>query len=267
MEKGKLPIKEHRAEKTSKIELYNGDCLEVMDTLIERGVVVDLVVTSPPYYNAREYSQYNSVGDYMENMQDIFTACFHMLNESKMCIVNISPVLVPRESRSKQSYRIPLPFYFVPMMEGIGFEFLEDIVWKKPDGASPNRNGGFFRHRKPLAYKPNIVTEYILVFKKPSNKLIDKFLKNSSLVTGEYERTNVWEFNPETRSAHSAPFPLQLPTKCITYYSYENDKVLDPFMGSGTTGVACKNLDRDFIGIELDEDYFKIAKDRIENTK
>jgi len=244
-----------------KIELIQGNCLEKMKDIPDGSL--DLILTSPPYFNARDYSQYKSVQDYMAQMKEIFTMAYDRLKESRMCVVNISTVLVKREKRSKQSYRIPLPFYFVPMMEEIGFEFLEDIIWMKPDGAAPNRNGGFYRHRKPIAYKPNIVTEYILVFKKPAPFLIDKVIKNDSLVGDGYERTNVWKINPETKSKHPAPFPKELPQKVISYYSYEGDTVCDPFMGSGTTGVVCKNLNRNFIGIELDPKYFKIAEKRI----
>ena len=105
-------------------------------------------------------------------------------------------------------------------MEEIGFEFLEDIIWMKPDGSAPNRNGGFYRHRKPIAYKPNIVTEYILVFKKPAPFLIDKVIKNESLVADGYERTNVWQFNPDTSNWHPAPFPEALAERVIKYYSF-----------------------------------------------
>ena len=243
--------------------IYNGDSLTVLDELNNNGVNIDIVVTSPPYFNARDYSQYESVDKYMCDMKNIFSMVHKILNESRMVIINISPILIPRKKRSKQSYRIPLPFYFVPMMESIGFEFLEDIIWKKPDGAAANRNGGFYRHRKPLAYKPNIVTEYILVFKKRSNKILDKFIKNDSLVDDGYERTNVWEFNPETKSKHPAPFPIELPEKCIKYYSYEGDIVLDPFMGSGTTGEAALRNNRKFIGIDYIEEYCQMAKEKI----
>jgi DNA modification methylase len=244
-----------------KIELIQGDCLEVMKGIPDKSI--DMILTSPPYFNAKKYSQYDSVKDYMMQMERIFAMVHDKIKESRMCIVNISPVLVGRESRSKQSYRIPLPFYFVPMMEKIGFVFLEDIIWKKPEGSVPNRNGGFYRHRKPIAYKPNIVTEYILVFKKPSPFLIDKFIKNDSLVADGYERTNVWEMQPETKSKHPAPFPEKLAKNCIIYYSYEGDTILDPFAGSGTTGKMAKQLGRNFIGIELDPEYFKIAEKRI----
>lgn len=82
-------------------------------------------------------------------------------------------------------------------------------------------------------------------------------------------RYNVWNLAPEMsniKRKHPAQFPEQLAQDHIISWSNENDTVLDPFMGSGTTGVACKLLNRNFIGIELDENYFKIAKERIENT-
>lgn len=245
-------------------KIYNESNLETLKRISDDSI--DLVVTSPPYYNAREYSQYSSVDDYMNQMFEIFNTVFNKLKQSRMCIVNISPVLVERVKRSEQSYRIPLPFYYVPMMEKIGFEFLEDIIWQKPDGSAPNRNGGFFRHRKPIAYKPNIVTEYILVFKKPAPFLIDKILRNDSLVEGEYERTNVWKINPETKSSHPAPFPETLVEKLIKYYSYEDDLVYDPFMGSGTTAVSALKNRRNYLGSEISAEYCDVANKRIANT-
>ena len=239
-----------------------GDCLDVMEQMPDG--CVDLVVTSPPYYNAKEYAQYDSVGKYMTRMGEAFTQACRVLRESRMCVVNISPVLVQRKKRSEQSYRIPLPFYFVPMMEDVGFEFLDDIIWLKPEGAALNRNGGFYQHRKPVAYKPNIVTEYVLVFKKPAPFLIDKVLRQESLVYGEYERTNVWQINPDSSNDHPAPFPLGLAERVITYYSYEGDLVFDPFMGSGTTAVAADRLGRRWFGCDLNPDYVAMAMERIE---
>jgi len=247
------------------IELMLGDCLEMMRSIPDNSV--DLCVTSPPYFNAKEYSQYKTIKEYLDEMKNVFSLIYKKTKLSRMCVINISPVIVAREKRSDQSKRIPLPFYIVPTMESIGFEFLEDIIWEKPDGAAINRNGGFYRHRKPVAYKPNIVTEYILVFKKSAPFLIDKVVMGynsvESLVNEDYERTNIWKINPETKSDHPAPFPIKIPLNIIRYYSYINDIVLDPFMGSGTTGVACVQTDRSFIGIEIDPDYFKIAEKRI----
>jgi len=242
-------------------KIYNENCLRTIERMEDD--FLDLVVTSPPYYNAKKYSQYESVSKYMAEMKNIFYRINKKVKPSRMCVINISPVLVPREKRSMQSYRIPLPFYYVPMMEKIGFEFLEDIIWVKPDGSVPNRNGGFFRNRKPVAYKPNIVTEYILVFKKKADFLIDKVLSNNSLVEDDYERTNVWEIRPETRGLHPAPFPEKLADNIIKYYSYENDIVYDPFGGSGTTAKVAIENNRNYIVSEISQDYCDIIKNRI----
>ena len=242
-------------------DIFNEDCKSTMRRMENDSL--DLILTSPPYYNAKEYSQYKDVKSYISEMRKIFELAHLKLKKSKICIVNISAVIVPREKRSKQSYRIPLPYYFVPMMEDIGFEFLEDIIWIKPEGSVPNRNGKFFTHRKPVAYKPNIVTEYVLVFKKKADFLIDKIIKNDSLVEDGYERTNVWYINPETRGLHPAPFPEKLAENCIKYYSYLNDVVYDPFAGSGTTGFVAKKLKRNFILSEQNKEYCKIINHRM----
>lgn len=224
---------------------------------------IDLTVTSPPYFNAKEYSQYETYQAYLGVLETIFTEIFRVTRPSRMVIVNLSPVIVGRRKRSEQSYRIPIPFHFVPLMEKIGFEFLEDIIWKKPEGSAVKRNGGFFQHRKPVAYKPNLVTEYILVFKKPAQFLIDKILKNEPVTDIEIEWTNVWSIQPETKSKHPAPFPEELARKCISYYSYKGDVVLDPFSGSGTTPKMAKLLNRHYIGIDTSAEYVALANERL----
>lgn len=105
---------------------------------------------------------------------------------------------------------------------------------------------------------------------KKDAPLIDKGIRKhsddaiqQSLITGEYERTNIWRLSPVRVKGHPAPFPVLLSDRVIQYYSYCGDSVLDPFMGSGTTGISCRNHNRNFIGIELDPEYFKIAEKRI----
>ena len=79
---------------------------------------------------------------------------------------------------------------------------------------------------------------------------------------------SVWQIKPETKKiGHPAPFPVELPYRLIQLYSYQDDVVLDPFMGSGTTGIASLDLDRDFIGIDIVEKYYNIAKQRLEKTE
>lgn len=103
-----------------------------------------------------------------------------------------------------------------------------------------------------------------MVFKRPAPFLIDKVLKNDSLVGDDYEKTSVWEFNPETKSDHPAPFPKQLVEKCIRYYSYEGDLVYDPFGGSGTTGLVAHSLNRNWMMSEIHKEYIELFKNRLD---
>lgn len=251
-------------------KIYNMDCLDGLKLLNDNSI--DLIVTSPPYYNVKEYSQYDSYENYLTFLKDVFFLCLRKLKESRMCCVNISTIIVPRTSRNAQSSRLALPFHFVNLMESVGYEFLEDIIWVKPEGAAKNRNGGFYRHRQPVAYKPNVVNEYVFVFKKPSKFLIDKVLRSYtgeirrySLATGDYERSNVWHINPDTNSNHPAPYPVELSDKLIKYYSYVGDVILDPFMGGGTTALSVKKYGRKFIGFEINREYVKTAQEKILN--
>jgi hypothetical protein len=117
------------------------------------------------------------------------------------------------------------------------------------------------------------VNEYILVFQKPSAKLIDAIVRSYDAETADrskvnevYERSNVWLINPETRSQHPAPYPVALVEKLIRYYSFIGDIVLDPFMGSGTTAVGAKMLNRHYLGYEIHQEYINIATTRLETT-
>ena len=86
-----------------------------------------------------------------------------------------------------------------------------------------------------------------------------------SLVSEPYERSNVWKINPETASKHLAPYPKELSDKIVKYYSYIGDVVLDPFMGSGTTAVSCVDLKRNYLGVELHQEYVTMAENRIKS--
>jgi len=249
-------------------KLINGDSNQELKSIKENSI--DCIITSPPYYNVKEYSHWNTYEDYLQWLKKIFIECFRILKKGRMCIVNISNIIIPRKNRQSESKRIPLAFHFVNLMEDIGFKFLEDIIWIKPNGSVPNRNGGFYRHRKPVAYKPNCINEYIFVFQKPSEYLIDKILKDyskktitNSLVKKDYEKTNVWYINPVSNKNHPAPYPIRLTDKLIQYYSFENDIICDCFMGTGTTGVSCKKYNRSFIGIEINKEYYNHAKKQI----
>lgn len=248
---------------------YNMDCIQGMKEHIPDNFV-SLICTSPPYFNARDYSNWSTYEDYLIWLKEVFLECFRVLEEGRMCVVNISPIIVPREGRQYESKRLNLPAHFCVIMEEIGFKFLEDIIWKKGKQYAKGRSRSFHQHRQPVAYKPSPETEYIYVFQKPAPFLIDKIVrgyqgatKEQSLVLGEYDLTNVWEFPPTRNKNHPAPYPVELSDRVVKYYSYVNDTVVDPFMGSGTTAVSCVANRRNYIGFELHEKYLIEAQRRI----
>ena len=253
--------------------VYNIDCYDGLDNLIKDDKQVELTVTSPPYFNVKDYVEYENYKKYLDFLESVFEKTLRVTKPGRMCIVNISNILITRANRNSESKRIPLSFHFVSLMEKIGWEFLEDIVWLKPEGAAKNRNGGFYQHRQPVAYKPNVVNEYVFVFKKPSGALIDKIVRSygsldaeNSKVVGEYERSNVWKINPKTNSKHPAPYPIELTDKLIQYYSFVGDTVIDPFFGSGTTGLSCKKLNRKCIGFEIHSEYIDMFRKSIDKV-
>lgn len=239
---------------------------EIEDNLIH------LVFTSPPYFNARpEYALYDSYEEYKSKMRRIIRECNRVLKEGRFLAINSSPVIVPRENRSCSSERIPIPFDLHNIIMEENFDFIEDIVWVKPEGASKGRGRTFFKTRLPLSYKSEPITEYIFVYRKKTKKLIDWNIKNDvsfdnknkSLIKDDYERTNVWKINPSKDSCHPAVFPLELACKIISYYSFVGDVVLDPFSGVGTTGEACTLLKRKYILIEKEREYIKEMINRL----
>lgn len=250
-------------------------CTQGLKDMKKKGLRVQLTITSPPYFNVKDYVHYKNYKHFLDTIKDVFKLVYDVTDDGRMCCINVSNILIPRVDRSHESQRIPLAFHLVPIMEDIGWKFIEDIVWVKPEGSSKNRNGGFFQHRQPVAYKPNIVNEYIFVFQKPSQFLIDKIVNSYDKVTSEnskirendYERTNVWKINPETSVPHPAPYPEHLVENLVRYYSFVGDLVLDPFIGSGTTAIVCYKHHRKCIGFEIHKEYKELFTKRIEDAK
>jgi DNA modification methylase len=257
---------------TTDYTIINSCCIKGLTDMKNDNKKIHLTITSPPYYNVKDYVSYTDYKEYLNTLKNVFTLIYEITEDGRMCCVNLSNILIQRENRNSESSRIPLAFHFVPLMEEIGWKFIEDIIWVKPEGSAKNRNGGFYQHRQPVAYKPNIINEYIFIFQKPSKFLIDKIVRGydaitslNSKVNDGYERTNVWKINPETKSKHPAPYPELLVANLIKYYSFCGDLILDPFVGSGTTLISAFKLNRKSIGFEIHKDYITIFENRIKN--
>lgn len=251
------------------IDLRQGDCLELMKDIPDNSI--DLIVTSPPYDNLRTYNgnieQWN-----FDKFKDIAKELYRTTKSGGVVVWVVGDATI-KGSESGTSFKQALYF------KEIGFNLHDTMIWNK----------GGFTAVGALKTRYAQVFEYMFVFVKGKlktfNPLKDRlnknqtgtFLKNKRLAdgtmreVGKYgkrnkygQRFNIWELANTDRSEHPAVFPEKLIADHIISWSNENDIVLDPFMGSGTTGVACKNLNRNFIGIEISEDYMKIAKERIE---
>jgi len=246
-----------------------GDCEDVLqDFPLES---VDLVFTSPPYFNARpEYSEYVDYEEYLLKLRKVIQQIHRVLSEGRFFIINVAPVLLRRVNRSQSSKRLAVPFDIHRLFIEEGYDFVDDIIWEKPEGAgwATSRGRRFAADRNPLQYKPVPITEYILVYRKHTDKLIDwnirshpnQDLVESSKIEDGYERTNVWRIKPAHDKRHPAIFPLEMAEKVIKYYSFKNDVVLDPFAGIGTVGKAASKNGRRFVLIEQDLDYVEIIR-------
>ena len=244
-----------------------------LKTLPEQSI--DLVFTSPPYYNARkQYSEYETYDDYLLLMRKVIRECKRVLIDGKFFVINTSHVLIPRNSRNESSSRIAVPFDIHQIFIEEGFEFVDDIIWQKPEGAgwASGRGRRFSADRNPMQYKAVPVTEYVMVYRKKPCILIDHFIRDNpnqaiieaSKIEDGYEKTNVWYISPARDKRHPAIFPAELAEKVIKYYSFVNDVVLDPFGGIGTTAKAAKKLGRRFCTIELSDDYIQHTINELE---
>ena len=232
---------------------------------------VQLMFTSPPYYNARpQYSDYRVYDDYLHGVRSVMREVYRVLEDGRFAVINCSPVLIRRSKRSESSKRIAVPFDIHQIMVSEGYEFIDDIIWEKPSGAgwATGRGRRFAADRNPLQYKAVPVTEYVLVYRKKTDKLIDWHIRNhpnkavvkNSKIADGYEVTNIWKISPARCKHHPAIFPAELAEKVIRYYSFEEDVVLDPYAGIGTVGKAATNLNRKFVLSECNPEYVDVIR-------
>jgi len=248
--------------------VVHGDVQEIIKYVPDESV--HLTFTSPPYYNARDYSIYQSYDEYLSFLEKVFKEVHRVTKEGRFFILNTSPIIIPRISRQHSSKRYPIPYDIHPFLIKMGWEFIDDIVWVKPEASVKNRNAGFMQHRKPLAYKPNAVTEMLMVYRKKTDKLIDWNIRQyswdkikKSKVLEEYETTNVWRIDPTFDKVHTAVFPLELCNRVIKFYSFVGDLIFDPFAGSGTLGRAALSLNRNFFLTEKEAKYIDRIKEEL----
>ena len=227
---------------------------------------VHLVVTSPPYNASKEYDEDLSLGEYLDLLHSVFAECYRVLAPGGRMVVNVANL-------GRKPY-IPLSSHINLIMSEIGFLMRGEIIWDKSASAGSSCAWGSFQSASNPCLRD--VHEYLLVFSKGDYKLKrdkkeraagridtiprDDFIKHTK---------SIWSFATEraSRVNHPAPFPVELPRRCIEMYSFVGDVVLDPFNGSGTTCVAAKSTGRVYIGVDLSEEYCTIAETRLESVE
>ena len=218
---------------------------------------VHLMVTSPPYNVGKEYDRDFTLKEYLEFLKRVWKEVYRVLVPGGRACINIANL-------GRKPY-IPLHAFIAKDMFDLGFLMRGEIIWNKASSASPSTAWGSWL--SPANPTLRDIHEYILVFSRDmfSRRNLNK--RKSTLSRDEFlEFTkSVWTFPAKSahKVGHPAPFPLELPYRLIQLYTYEDEVVLDPFIGSGQAAIAAIKTDRHYVGYDIDETYVKLAKRRI----
>ena len=242
--------------------LITGDCRR-MSLIADRSV--QLIVTSPPYWQLKDYGVAGQIGfddtyeQYINNLNLVWAECFRVLEEGCRLCVNIGDQFTRTASYGR--YKVmPIHAEIIRFCETVGFDYMGSIIWQKP--TNMHTTGGqkiMGRYPYPRAGIVKMDFEHILLFKKlGKGTVVSREAREASKLTEEEWNmyfTSHWTFSGARQNGHIAVFPEELPKRLIRMYSFVGDTVLDPFMGSGTTALAARNLGRNSIGYEINPEF------------
>lgn len=221
---------------------------------------VHLMVTSPPYNVSKEYDNDLTMSEYAELLRDVFSETYRVLVSGGRACINIANV-------GRKPY-IPYHSFIINIMLDIGFLMRGEIIWNKNASAGTSTAWGSWMS----ASNPTLrdTHEYILMFSKEKFKRTKGDRENTISRDEFLEYTkSVWEFPAERakKVGHPAPFPIELPYRCIQLYTYKGDIVLDPFSGIGSSCIAALKSDRHYIGLDIYPEYVEKGNLRISTYK
>ena len=229
---------------------------ETMTELPDRSV--HLMVTSPPYNVGKDYDEDLSLDDYLAFLERVWKETWRVLVPGGRMCINIANL-------GRKPY-IPLHAFIAEQAIGLGFLMRGEIIWNKAASASPSTAWGSWKSAGNPILRD--VHEYILVFCKETFKRQNPSKRESTITKDEFLEysKSVWNLAAESarKIGHPAPFPVELPRRLIQLYTFENEIVLDPFMGSGQTAIAALKSGRHFSGYEIDQKYIDLATLRIQ---
>jgi DNA modification methylase len=234
---------------------------------------VHLVITSPPYWQLKDYGTTEQIGfndsyeDYINNLNLVWKECFRVLHQGCRLCVNIGDQFARSVYYGRYKV-IPIRAEIIRFCETVGFDYMGAIIWRKM--TTCNTTGGatvMGSYPYPRNGIVKIDYEFILIFKKPGkapkvSKKIKEFSRLSEEEWSEYFLGH-WNFPGERQGKHLAMFPLELPRRLIKMFSFVSDTILDPFLGSGTSSLAARNLGRNSIGYEINREFLPLIRAKL----
>jgi len=235
---------------------------------------VHLVITSPPYWQLKDYGTDDQIGfndsyeSYINNLNLVWKESFRVLHNGCRLCINIGDQFARSVYYGRYKV-IPIRTEIIKFCETIGFDYMGAIIWQKV--TTTNTTGGA-TVMGSFPYPRNGILkldyEFILIFKK--NGIAPKVSKEnkelSKMTTEEWNTyfQGHWNFNGVRQDGHIAMFPEELPKRLIKMFSFAGDTVLDPFVGSGTTSLAAKNLGRNSVGYEINSKFIEMIKQKLD---
>ena len=250
--------------------IINGDSRRMSEL---KDCSVYLIITSPPYWQLKDYGNDSQIGfndsyeDYINNLNLVWMECHRVLHDGCRLCINIGDQFARSVYYGRYKV-ISIHSEIIRFCETIGFDFMGQIIWQKTTTMNTTGGGAVM---VSFPYPRNGIVkldfEYILLFKKQGNapKPTQEQKANAAMTNEEWNTyfNGHWYFNGAKQDKHLAMFPEELPARLIKMFSFPDETVLDPFMGSGTTAAVAKKLNRNSVGYEINPDFIPIIKDRI----
>ncbi len=255
--------------------IYQGDSTQRLKELEPNSV--NLVVTSPPYYAYKDYGQiegnienFSTFEQYMNYFEEWFKELYRVVDDDgRVCIIvddKHTNLKTEGENKNRATHA-----RLILLAEKYGFTYKDLVIWAKARAGHASGGSGLMLGSYP--YPPNIPFvnwfEYVLIFHKQgksrASRVTQEQKDRSKLNFGEFKwaSESIWKIPPEKQIDHPAPYPEEIVRRLIKLFSFYGDTVLDPFMGSGTTGMASKSLGRKYVGIELNPEFASRARQRL----
>lgn len=234
-------------------------CSDILKTNCIKNNSVDLIVTSPPYNVDIKYNSHNdqlTYEEYLSFSEKWLTRCFNFLKDDGRMCLNIP---LDKNKGGQQSVCADI----TTIAKKIGYKYHSTIIWNEGNISRRTAWGSWLSARAPYVIAP--VEVIVILYKNTWKKTSGSGISNISRKEFMDWTNGVWTFCGESkkRIGHPAPFPVELPRRCIKLFSFVGDTVLDPFMGSGSTLLACLETNRIGIGIDIDRKYCELAKVRL----